>query len=48
MEMHAVPRADVEALLSAAGVRLLRVRPEAHCGPRWEAFRYDVTADAGR
>jgi SAM-dependent methyltransferase len=48
MEMHAIPRADVEALLTAAGVRLLRVRPEAHCGPRWEAFRYDVTADAGR
>lgn len=48
MEMHAVPRVEVEALLSAAGVRLLRVRPEAHCGPRWEAFRYDVTADAGR
>ena len=44
MEMHAVPREDVEALLAAAGVRLLRVRQEAHCGPRWEAFRYDVTA----
>jgi len=48
MEMHAVPRGEVEALLTAAGVRLLRVRPEAHCGPRWEAFRYEVTADAGR
>lgn len=48
MEMHAVPREDVEALLGAAGVRLLRVRPEAHCGPRWEAFRYDVTADSAR
>lgn len=48
MEMHAVPREDVEALLAAAGVRLLRVRTEAHCGPRWEAFRYDVTADSAR
>ena len=48
MEMHAVPRQDVEAILTAAGVRLLRVRAEAHCGPRWEAFRYDVTADAAR
>ncbi|MCC6991445.1 MAG: methyltransferase domain-containing protein [Acidobacteria bacterium] len=48
MEMHAVPREDVEALLGAAGVRLLRVRAEAHCGPRWEAFRYDVTADSAR
>ena len=48
MEMHAVPREDVEALLAAAGVRLLRVRAEAHCGPRWQAFRYDVTADSAR
>ena len=48
MEMHAVPRQDVAAILTAAGVRLLRVRAEAHCGPRWEAFRYDVTADAAR
>ena len=45
MEMHAVPREDVGALLQAAGVRLLRVRREHHCGPRWDAFRYDVTAD---
>ncbi len=45
MEMHGVPRPDVEALLHAAGVRVLQVRPERHCGPRWEAFRYDVTAD---
>ena len=45
MEMHAVPREDVEALLHAAGVRLLRVRREQHCGPHWETFRYDVTAD---
>ena len=48
MEMHAVPRQDVETLLHAAGVRLLRVRQEQHCGPRWEAFRYDVTADEPR
>lgn len=48
MEMHAVPRAEVEALLAAAGVTLLRVRPEAHCGPRWEAWRYDVTAGPAR
>lgn len=48
MEMHAVPRADVEAILDAAGVRLLRVRAEGHCGPRWEAWRYEVTAEAGR
>jgi hypothetical protein len=46
MEMHAIPREEVEALLRDAGVRLLRVRPESHCGPQWEAWRYDVTADA--
>lgn len=48
MEMHAVPRSDVEAILAGAGVRLLQVRPELHCGPRWEAWRYDVTADGAR
>ncbi|MGD9904626.1 MAG: class I SAM-dependent methyltransferase [Vicinamibacterales bacterium] len=48
MEMHAVPRPEVEALLAAAGVRLLQVRAETHCGPRWEAWRYDVTADGRR
>jgi SAM-dependent methyltransferase len=45
MEMHAVPREAVEALLHTAGVRLLRLRREQHCGPHWETFRYDVTAD---
>lgn len=44
MEMHAVPRTEVEAILRQAGVHLLDVRPETHCGPRWEAWRYDVTA----
>ncbi len=48
MEMHAVPRAEVEDLLTRSGLRLLRVRPETHCGPQWEAFRYDVTADGAR
>lgn len=48
MEMHAVPRPEVEALLREAGVTLLRVRPEAHCGPNWEVWRYDVTAGPGR
>jgi SAM-dependent methyltransferase len=43
MEMHAVPRADVEALLTAAGARVLDVRRVHHCGPTWLAFRYDAT-----
>lgn len=48
MEMHAVPRGVVESILRDAGVRLLQVRPETHCGPHWEAWRYDVTADTAR
>jgi len=48
MEMHAVPREEVEALLAGAGVRLRAVRRETHCGPHWDTFRYDVTAEAGR
>jgi SAM-dependent methyltransferase len=43
MEMHAVPREDVESILEAAGARLLDVRRTHHCGPLWLAFRYDVT-----
>jgi len=43
MEMHAVPRDQVEALLLDAGARLLGVRRVHHCGPLWLAFRYDVT-----
>jgi SAM-dependent methyltransferase len=43
MEMHAVPRAEVERTLAAAGVRLLDVRRTDHCGPTWLAYRYSVT-----
>lgn len=43
MEMHAVPRAEVEALIAEGGGRLLDVRRVHHCGPTWLAFRYDVT-----
>jgi SAM-dependent methyltransferase len=43
MEMHAVPRAEVEAILAEAGARLLDVRRVSHCGPLWLAYRYDVT-----
>jgi SAM-dependent methyltransferase len=44
MEMHAVPRQEVESILLDAGARLLDVRRVYHCGPLWLAFRYDVTA----
>ncbi len=43
MEMHAVPRDEVEAILADAGARLLDVRRVHHCGPLWLACRYDVT-----
>jgi hypothetical protein len=43
MEMHAVPRDEVEAILRDAGARHLDVRRVYHCGPQWLAFRYDVT-----
>lgn len=43
MEMHAVPREQVEAILRDAGARLIDVRRVHHCGPLWLAFRYDVT-----
>lgn len=43
MEMHAVPRAQLESMLRDAGARLLDVRRTHHCGPLWLAFRYDVT-----
>lgn len=43
MEMHAVPRDEVEAILRDAGARQLDVRRVHHCGPLWLAFRYDVT-----
>lgn len=43
MEMHAVPREQVEAILADAGARLLDVRRVHHCGPLWLAYRYDVT-----
>lgn len=43
MEMHAVPRHEVEAALADAGARLLDVRRVYHCGPLWLAYRYDVT-----
>ena len=43
MEMHAVPRDEVEAILADAGARLLDVRRVHHCGPLWLAYRYDGT-----
>jgi SAM-dependent methyltransferase len=43
MEMHAVPRDEVETIVHEAGGRVLEVRRVHHCGPLWLAYRYDVT-----
>jgi len=43
MEMHAVPRATVEAILRETGATLVDVTRVYHCGPAWLAFRYDAT-----
>lgn len=45
MEMHAIERSAVEAILREAGARLLDTRRVYHCGPQWLAFRYDVTKE---
>lgn len=43
MEMHAVPRDQVEGILREEGAVLLDVRRVDHCGVNWLAFRYDCT-----
>jgi hypothetical protein len=43
MEMHAVPRDEVEAIIAKEGAKLLDVRRVHHCGTLWLAYRYDVT-----
>lgn len=43
MEMHAIPRREIEQLLHDAGATLLDVTRVHHCGPSWLAYRYDST-----
>lgn len=43
MEMHAVPRNEVEAIVADEGAKLLDLRRVHHCGPSWLVYRYDVT-----
>lgn len=43
MEMHALPREQVEAALAAAGTRLLAVREDEHRGLGWRILRYEAT-----
>ena len=43
--MDGVPRAEVEALVTAAGGTVVHVEPSGSSGPEWEAYRYVVTRD---
>ena len=40
MEMHTLPRAEVEALLTAAGAEVLAVEPMPAAGPQYVSYRY--------
>jgi SAM-dependent methyltransferase len=42
MEMHGVPRTEVETLISRSGGRLLAADPDDAPGPGWTSFRYIV------
>jgi SAM-dependent methyltransferase len=46
MEMHAVPRRDVERILSAGGARLLEATENDAAGPGWVSLTYTATKDA--
>jgi SAM-dependent methyltransferase len=43
MEMHPLPRAEVETTLAAAGVRLVEVVEDEGAGPGWLGYVYWVT-----
>ncbi len=43
--MDGVPRAEVEALVTAAGGTVVHVEPSGSSGPEWEAYRYVVSRD---
>jgi SAM-dependent methyltransferase len=40
MEMHGIPRPDVEALIAASGATLLAVDDDDAPGPGWTSYRY--------
>lgn len=45
MEMHALPRQQVESALAAAGARLVAVGEDEHRGLGWLILRYEATRD---
>jgi SAM-dependent methyltransferase len=46
MEMHALPRHEVEAVLRCAGARLIDAQEDASAGPGWPGLRYAATRRA--
>ncbi len=47
MEMHAVPKGDVLALLSAAGGMVKEIRQDNWAGPAWISYTYYVVKQSG-
>ena len=48
MEMHAVERDEVLALLTRSGATVLDCREVYHCGPTWRTYKYLSTKEADR
>ena len=46
MEMHAVGREEVLALLKQSGATVLEYREVYHCGPTWRTYKYFSTKEA--
>jgi SAM-dependent methyltransferase len=46
MEMHAIPRGEVEKILAASGARLVEVAQDDAAGAGWVSLRYTATRDA--
>jgi SAM-dependent methyltransferase len=43
MEMHALPRNEVEALIEHTGGAILDITEVYHCGPMWKTYKYAAT-----
>jgi ubiquinone/menaquinone biosynthesis C-methylase UbiE len=43
MEMHGIPRDEVERLVHDAGGRLVKALADTWAGPQWESYLYVVT-----
>lgn len=43
LEMNAIPRSEVEAILEAAGATIIAVTADESAGPEWVSYRYFAT-----